>query len=621
MQRFKEARVSAANARQTLRAFAAATVTNVIVIAVVAVVAVVATIATDAHAGFVQRQEFGVGNTLTISWGDVDRDGDLDAAVVDGGVPKSLYVNDGAGNFTTVQQWGGASQCFAMVFGDCDNDGDLDLAEGRGVGLNALHTNDGSGNYTTTTPFSAGARRTITAAWADYDRDGDLDLATGNGILGSTRQNYLYINNGNGTWTEQAQFGVSQTGSVCWGDYDQDGDPDLAVGNGGYQGVSRQNYLYVNNGDGTFTEQAQFGMKDTASLAWGDYDNDGDLDMAVGNWNADGCALYTNNGDGTFTGSPAFGSRDTNAISWGDADSDGDLDCATANGDFTSAEQNYLYLNEGNGSFTEVAEFGLGSTDGLSWGDVDNDGDLDVAAANEHSPNDNYLFLNDTDSNDGLTVELSGRFHAEGPGYSNRDGIGARVEVYEAGFVGLPEHRLGVREICAQSGFAPQNQMGAHFGLPGRTTVDLRIVWPGSAGARITQIVPGVAVGTKTTVTEQLTATSVEPHAPRPTGLRLVASPNPSTGAVRLDLREVALADRIPEASVVIYSAAGARVAVLHVESGAEDSRFAVWDTRRGDGRLAASGVYFARVWAGRRSTDGLVAEQTTAATRFLLQR
>jgi len=596
-QRFQEARASAARATGETKARAQAraqaqaqaappkmlalAVATAVNFAAVATVASTATFVAVAQAGFIQRQEFGVGNTLTISWGDVDRDGDLDAAVVDGGVPKSLYVNDGAGDFTIVQQWGGASQCFAMVFGDCDNDGDLDLAEGRGAGLNALHTNDGGGNYTTAPPFSAVARRTVTAAWADYDRDGDLDLATGNGILGATRQNYLYINNGNGTWTEQAQFG----------------------------------------------------MKDTASLAWADCDNDGDLDMAVGNWNADGCALYTNNGDGSFTASPAFGARDTNAISWGDADNDGDLDCATANGDFTSAEQNYLYLNNGDGSFTEVAEFGLGSTDGLSWGDVDNDGDLDVAAANEHSPNDNYLFLNDTDSSDGLTVELAGRFHAQGAGYSNRDGIGARVEVYEAGFAGLPEYRLGVREICAQSGFAPQNQMGGHFGLPGRTTVDLRIVWPGSAGARITQIVPGVPVGTKTTVTEQLTATSVEPDGPqgphgpqdphnsRTTGLRLVAFPNPSTGAVRLDLRDVALAERIPEASVAIYNAAGSRVALLRLNSGAEGARFALWDARLGDGHLAASGVYFARVWAERPSTEGLVAEQSTAATQFLPQR
>jgi hypothetical protein len=198
--------------------------------------------------------------------------------------------------------------------------------------------------------------------------------------------------------------------------------------------MNQQNCLFVNNGVGGFTEEAPFGTNKTFSIAWGDYDNDGDIDVAVGNYD----------------------------------------------------QQNYLYANDGDGTFTEGSQFGAGCTYSLAWGDYDNDGDLDVAVGNS-ADQQNYLYVNNEDDDDYLSLRLIGRYHEQGSGYSVRDGVGAKVLVYEEGYLGDEDHLLGLREVDANGGPCGQDSLDAEFGLPDDDTVEIRVVWPGSGDSNITQ--------------------------------------------------------------------------------------------------------------------------------------
>lgn len=458
--------------------------------------------ADDGAPDFTSQAQFGNSLTICVAWADIDNDGDLDLAVGNtNGVPNELYINNG-GTFVRRAEFGNGST-FAIVFGDYDNDGDADAAVGNSFGeQNFLYENDGSGTFNGRAEFGTGV--TVAMAWGDFDGDGDLDLAVGNGILADADQNELWVNEGDGTFTRREEFGIGKTDSVAWGDFDNDGDLDLAVGNGGFSAPA-QNYLYVNNGDETFTGREEFGTGDTASVAWGDADNDGCLDLAVGNWENSVNYLYHNDCNGEFTRVLAFGNRDTNTITWGDYDNDGDLDVAAGNGDFSSADQNFLYSNQGDGTFVELPAFGLGSTDGLAFGDFDGDGDLDMAVGNEHTPPQNNLYVNHENDSDYLILKLIGHRHDLGSGYSNRDAVGARVSVYTAGHLCDPAHLLGHRQIEAVGGFTCQGSVEAEFGVPGQSTVDVRIEWPGSDGQRIVQELLAVSVAQYLTIDEAVT--------------------------------------------------------------------------------------------------------------------
>lgn len=199
-------------------------------------------------------------------------------------------------------------------------------------------------------------------AWGDYDKDGDLDLAVTN-----DGQNKLYRNDGENHFTEFDQFGSYSYG-LAWGDYDNDGDLDLAVANVGH------NKLYRNNGDGSFQEAVTFSSNLYSSgIAWGDYNNDGFIDLAVANMDGQD-ELYRNNGDGSFTEFSEFNPYASSGIAWGDYDDDGDLDVATAGW----GANGKLYRNNGDGTFSEALAFESGGCFGVAWGDYNNDGHLDI---------------------------------------------------------------------------------------------------------------------------------------------------------------------------------------------------------------------------------------------------
>ncbi|MBL7066980.1 MAG: VCBS repeat-containing protein [Candidatus Marinimicrobia bacterium] len=331
----------------------------------------------------------------SVAWGDYDNDGDLDILLT--GITGSsayvskIYRNNGDNSFT--EQTGisltGVGYC-SVAWGDYDNDGDLDILLTGYTGsynyVSKIYRNDGSNSFTEQTVISLpGVEGSV--AWGDYDNDGDLDiLLTGRTTDGSPVSK-IYRNNGNNSFTEQT--GINLTGvtwsSVAWGDYDNDGDLDiLLTGDTGSGSISK---IYRNNGNNSFTEQTGISLKGVylSSVAWGDYDNDGDLDILLTGYGLVS-KIYRNNGNNSFTEQTGISLTgvDHSSVAWGDYDNDGDLDILLTGDSGSSIYISKIYRNNGNNSFTEQTEISLTGVGRSSvWGDYDNDGDLDILLTGE----------------------------------------------------------------------------------------------------------------------------------------------------------------------------------------------------------------------------------------------
>ncbi|MCC6740606.1 MAG: VCBS repeat-containing protein [Planctomycetia bacterium] len=328
-----------------------------------------------------------------IEWGDYDNDGDLDLAAagyVDWvAMPARIYRNDGGGVFTDIGATLPAVYSCGVAWGDYDRDGDLDLAlVGNTSGSTAIarvFRNDGAGVFKDIAAGMIGTAWVRDVAWGDYDNDGDLDLAYTGYVYGDTAHFRLYRNDGGDKFTDIAPAlpNLYQT-AIAWGDYDNDGDLDLALA--GYS-ISLGNItrVYRNDGDGVFTDIGA-GLTGVAwaDIAWGDYDNDGDLDLCVAGetTTARVSRIYRNDGSGVFVdiAAPIVDVRYA-AVAWGDHDNDGDLDLAISGGIGSLGNATRVYRNDG-GIFSDI---GAPLTDvrnsNLAWGDFDGDGDLDLAVA------------------------------------------------------------------------------------------------------------------------------------------------------------------------------------------------------------------------------------------------
>ncbi|EAY27814.1 FG-GAP-like repeat-containing protein [Microscilla marina] len=422
----------------------------------------------------------------SVAWVDVNGDGFLDAFVSNGrkgGENNSLYINQQDGSFTKktndplVQD---KMPSDGATWGDVDNDGDLDVYVVNWYGkANLFYLNDGKGNFTQIKNSNIIAGKfSETACWADYDKDGDLDLYVTNS---EGERNVLIKNNGDGRFTVDNSQIVSKatksSRSVNWVDFDNDNDLDLFVSNEG----NATNELYINNGDKGFSASTNHAVvtsrASSMSSAWGDYDNDGDLDLFVANFKGKN-KLFQNDGKGGFVQATNSGVQET-AYSfgsiWGDIDNDGDLDLFVANATFTDTKvKNFLYLNNGNGTFTKVTNDPVttyqGATFGAALGDYDNDGDLDLLTANTYKEAEaNGLYRNKGNNHHWLNISLKGVV-------SNASAIGAKVRV-KATMRGKSIWQM--REISAQSGYNCQNSLRVHFGLGDAQKVDsLVIEWP-----------------------------------------------------------------------------------------------------------------------------------------------
>jgi hypothetical protein len=308
----------------------------------------------------------------------VDGDGDLDLAAAHYGGPNRLMENaagpmDPAADWASVQ----SDQTRAMAWGDWDNDGDLDMVAGNGrieTIRSRVYESLGDG-LDPDAVWSSDKFRIRYVAWGDWDGDGDLDLAAAERYYADVFENL------GGTLTAAPVWRINkdEVWAVAWGDVDGDGDLDLAVGG------NNEQRLYENDGSGlgttpVWTSVEQGRIRD---LSWGDMDNDGDLDLAVVYGHNGGPNWIFENVGGTLSSAAVWQSVEeytSHGVEWGDIDGDGDLDLVVANADGPLQ----LYENVG-GTISPAAVWTSTEID-TSWeldlGDYDGDGDLDVAVAN-----------------------------------------------------------------------------------------------------------------------------------------------------------------------------------------------------------------------------------------------
>jgi len=482
---------------------------------------------------------------------DYDMDGDLDIYLVNGGpaldvegLPNKLFRNDGAGRYRDVTEESGTGDVgfgVAVAVSDVNADGAPDLFVANN-GPDVLFLNRGDGTFlsagTSVLPpddLMAGG-----AAFGDYDRDGWPDLyvssyveraAFQQGGAGAEWCNWRGIpvgcgprglaaapdrlyRNRRGRFADVSEAaGIASADSayglgILFQDLDDDGQPDIYVAND-----SVPNFLFINNGDGTFTEDAlaravaysgegleQAGMGVDA----GDVNGDGHPDAVVTNFSHDHTTLYVNQGRGFFVdASYRLGIAKSSyfALSWGtrfvDLDADGALDLFVANGhiypqvdeqvpECSYAEPNHVFLNDGSGSFRLDGGAGLPSysSRGAASGDYDDDGRVDIVVNNIDGPPE--LLHNETeDAGAALLVQLVGA-------RSSRDGTGATVTV-TAGV------RVQTTEVSSAGSYASANDTRVHFGLGRETTVTaIEVQWP--SGER--DLVPSIPANSLVVIKE-----------------------------------------------------------------------------------------------------------------------
>ncbi len=415
-------------------------------------------------------QQINIGGTASCV---VDMNGDYldDIVGVSNGTVHVLYQAPNDSGFTAADLTSPNTQnmpSWSIAAGDYNKDGFNDLLYGSGSGSTVMLSNS-TGTAFATKLETPGGFLTQRTNFVDIDNDGNLDAF----MCDDNEPNQFLINNGTGGGTFKRSgvngapdLGMYPTGgnyASLWTDYDNDGDIDMYMAKcRGAQNDAAIDELHRNNGDGTFTNvAAELGFADyhqSWSSTWGDFDNDGDMDVLVGsNAGLDGSLfphkLMRNNGDGTFTnvtegsGYDTFNTQNRDYITY-DFNNDGFLDIFGGG--------NSIMHNNGDFTFSPIAVgFGPGPV-----GDLNNDGFLDVQSGNT-------LHLGYDNGNNWLKVTLKGI-------ESNRNGIGARIEVHIEG-----SDAIMTREIRSGEGFEYMSSLNAYFGLGEAEDIHHVVVkWP-----------------------------------------------------------------------------------------------------------------------------------------------
>ena len=481
-----------------------------------------------------------------------------------------------------------------LLWCDYDNDGDKDLfnAVDYEANYNRLYRNDNGimvdvtlSSGIGTVPSSCNA-----AAFADYNNDGWVDLFVTH--YSEFTSNYLYKNNGDGTFTDVTEIaGVGGfdplTGyyrlpfAVVFYDYNNDGWLDIHICNDHFTG----DYHYRNNGDGTFTEISQTsgaGVKGfMMGIGVGDYDENGYLDLYLSN-DPFGNYFLKNNGDGTFSDVAEELEMTVNKSCWGtnffDYDNDGDLDLYVC----VEIGVNAFFNNNGDGTFTRLVGIGLDGnykSFGCGIGDFDNNGYYDIAVHNEQSPVN--LYKNNGGSNNWVKLNLVGV-------ECNRDGIGSRIEVY----IGS---RKIIRETNCGISYMSQNSNSTIIGAGLNTTVDSILVrW---AGSGTIDVLRNVAVNQTITLTEGETIVSAGNEIILPDEFILYQNyPNPFNPSTKITFGLAADS----KVNLKVFDVLGQEVMTLinnDLTAGSHHVDF--------DGSNLKSGVYFYKIVAtGNNNTN-----------------
>ena len=431
-------------------------------------------------------------------------------------------------DITDTAKVGDTGYGMGCVFADYNGDGYLDLYV-TNYHENVLYRNNGDSTFTdvTQTAGVGGSQWSTGAAFADYDGDNDLDLYVCNYVkydlanlqeknkganqAGSygpsalnptvfeSQDNVLYRNNGDSTFTDvTTEAGVAASGGrsmqAIFSDFDNDNDVDLYVAND-----TSENHIYRNDGNGSFTdvsaESWAADFRGSMGLAGGDYDFDGDIDLFITHWIDQENVIYRNmlkeeNNpnlirfvDESYT--TMLAEVSIKQIGWGtslfDFDNDGDLDIFVANGstfqkldepEILMPQHNQLFQNDGDGVFRDVNKsMGIAYqpsrvSRGATFGDYDNDGDVDIFIVNNYAMP--TLLQNQADtlknSNNWLHVKLIGN-------NKNRYAVGARIQLTTA-------DATQIREIYAGESYMSSNSYVAEFGIGKSTQIEmLKVVW------------------------------------------------------------------------------------------------------------------------------------------------
>jgi len=548
------------------------------------------------------------------SWIDFDNDGLLDLYVS----RQVLYRNLGNGNFekiTTALANQGPVQ--GNSWADYDNDGDIDCFVVTSASNDSyLYRNDGGGIFTKITSGLIGDAVHNSGwgcSWADYNNDGyvDLVIAAPNDFGIVNHPSRFYENNGDGTFsridttlftTQLAPYTVP-----TWSDYDLDGDIDLFIGSGPATGILARDYLFKNllkeTGnpylDRIDTSIIGTDLVDGQVWNWIDYDNDGDMDAFLTNYkSAEPNNLYRNEGNqyfikttsqqvGTIVSDPGLGLTNV----WGDFDNDGALDCIVTNDDFP----NRYYKNNNDGTFTRIFNLeitaGNGPHFGITAGDYNKDGFLDLYIAGTNQTK--GLFRNDShNGHSWVNIKCIGVGGSTG---SNFSAIGTKIKA-KTTINGNPVWQI--REVSSQNSFNAMNMLNVHFGFGDAVIIDslviewtrgIKDVYINVEVNKFYEAVEGIGISLVTPVNDELHTNPSEfnlfQNYPNPF--------NPST-TISYSLPQEAVV------SILIYNMIGQKIRTLidfkDYSAGMYETN---WNGRDDFGKEVASGTYIYRMHAG----------------------